>query len=228
MARQGRLAPKAIAGTGMLDPGTSADTETEELPRLQVAPSPAHAAGPPVSAAPAPAAPPPAAPEAGQAEAPGLDAGEAPGSPAAPPESRTWAGRSESARQQVTVMVSADVRDRFDEWRDLNKLKNTAVAARALNAADAAGNYAALVMARRPQPEPGARFGAPVPGRRMTTVRNRSVQLSLYLLPAELDDLDGIVASVPDANRSELLDAVLDEFLPSMADIRRSARRSAS
>lgn len=123
-------------------------------------------------------------------------------------------------------MVTADVRDRFDEWRDLRKLSNTAVAAMALNEAD--GRYADLVLARRPQAQPGARFGVPVPGRRMSTQRTRSVQLSLYLLPDELDDIDSIVAGVLDANRSELLDAVLDEFLPSMADIKRSARRTGS
>ena len=221
MARTGRLAPRAIAGTGMLDPGAAAPTEPDDPPASAL-PTPVVSAAPPAVVALT------AAPEAPD-EPPADEAAGSPPQPAAPadgPDPRSRTARSTSARLQVTVMVTADVRDRFDLWRDDHKLSNTAVAAMALNAGD--GHYAALVMARRPQAQPGTRFGVPVPGRRMSTQRSRSVQLSLYLLPAELDDIDGIVNGVPDANRSELLDAVLDEFLPPMARLKRSARRTAS
>ena len=213
--RRGRLKPKSITGSGMLpvnqadDPAAQPDGTLPGSSRtnhLQVAPDAPEAAL---------AAQDPGEAPAPESQAPGLPAVRGTEFPDLPEDSDqaavTVPQAADARRYPVTVMVSVGVRDRFDEYRDAHKLSNTAVVVEALNAGY--GRYSELVEARRPQAEPGALFGDAVPGRRLTTESKRSVQLSIYLTLREINLLKKIVAEAG-TNQSELVHAVLDEFLP--------------
>lgn len=207
-----RLRPKPITGSGMLP----ADDEAvlQRPAHLQVAaaaaaesrltePSPGHLAAAPADLR-------------GTSIA---DAGHQDAEPAP-------AGVLADKTRQLTVLIEFGVRDRFDEY--LAGLRprptNTVLVNAALQAA--VGRFGELIQARKPPAQPGVLFGGPAGGRRRTTTEaRRTVQLAFYPTYGEADLLKRI-AEENDTSMAAVVEAALDEYLPSAEEL--AARRQGS
>jgi hypothetical protein len=125
--------------------------------------------------------------------------------------------------RQKTVSVSHGVRERFDAYRPSGWSNNRIVYA-ALNALRA--RYAELVAARHVAMEPEGLFGCEyVPGRRgVTDNPSHKVQLSFQPTEQERIVLERQAQEAGATSVSELIDAVLDEYLPPLTPPRRPHR----
>jgi hypothetical protein len=119
--------------------------------------------------------------------------------------------------RQATISVAAGVAERFRAYQRQQAAhgpapSNAEVVFRALDACR--DRYAAVVASRQPQPEPGRRFGAPVPGRRVTSEARLSSQINYRPTHAEVAEIKRLQQEAGAPSVSAFLDAVLDEFLP--------------
>lgn len=130
--------------------------------------------------------------------------------------------------RQATISVAAEVAERFREYQRQQAAEgpvpsNAEVVFRALEACR--DRYADVVASRRPQPEPGRRFGAPVPGRRVTSEARLTSQVNYRPTYAEHAEIKRLQTEAGAPSVSAFLDAVLDEFLPQLPG--RPRRRTA-
>lgn len=142
---------------------------------------------------------------------------------AAAPASAPEPSGAPHGRQQ-TVSVSSEVRDRFNAFRKANGQSNNRVVFAALNTR--LGKYAELIAARHVPMEPGGLFGSEyVPGRRgVSDDPSLKVQLSFQPTEAERAKIKEEAAKAGAASVSELIDAVLDDYLPLLTPPRRPHR----
>jgi hypothetical protein len=115
--------------------------------------------------------------------------------------------------RQMTLSVTADVRNRFDGYRLKTGYSNTAIVFGALN--ERLGKYADLIAARKVALQPDELFGGDyVPGRRCAIESSHHVQLSFQPTDRERLLLQAHAAWAGADSVSELVDAVLDVWLP--------------
>lgn len=140
---------------------------------------------------------------------------------------------------QCTVLVSADVRARFEYYQFKTRFdtgrepSNVIVVKRALNAAKKADRFGVILDELRKrraaesgnEADPDDLFTEEVPGRRADRGRVKTtVQQSFRPSYQELATIDALWQAYGYPNRSEFLDAVLDAFLPQVPDKPRGRR----
>jgi hypothetical protein len=119
--------------------------------------------------------------------------------------------------RQATISVDANVAERFRRYqkreaRNGPAPSNAEVVFRALDAA--AGRYAEVVASRMPQPAPGRHFGAPVPGRRVSSEARLASQINYRPTYGEIAEIKRLQKQAGARSVSAFLDAALDAFLP--------------
>lgn len=210
---QGRLTRKPITGSGML-PVADTDTDTG-LPDRR--PTHLQVAGPAAVAR---------AGDDDPADTGPVPAGSLPGPGETGPVEQLVVDPAADKTRQATVSIAIEVRDRFDNYLDAvrPRLTNTALVNAALQAA--VGRFDALIQARKPQQQPGVLFGGPAGGRRRsTTEARRTLQLAFYPTYGEAELLRRI-AEENDTSMSGVVEAALDDYLPSAEEIAAMRRGS--